>query len=137
MGSTGIAAPFLLAAWGQQHVDSGFAAILNASTPLWTAVLALLFVRADAVTGIRLAGFVVSFGGVVVLVGAGPEGGRNAVLGSLAVVASAACYAAAALYAARRLDDVPAALVSLGAMGTAALLLAGPAVLDGPTAGVG
>ena len=72
MGSVGVAV-LLLVAWGQQYVDSGFAAILNASTPLWAAVLALLFVRAEAVTGIRLAGFVLGFAGVVVLVGAGPE----------------------------------------------------------------
>ena len=137
MGLIGITAPFLLASWGQQYVDSGFAAILNASTPLWAALLALLFVRSEAVTGIRLVGFVVGFGGVVVLVGAGPDGGRNALLGSLAIVGSAACYATAALFAARRLDGVPATLVSLGAMGTTALLLALPAVLEGADEGVG
>jgi len=137
MGAVGIAAPFLLTSWGQQHVDSGFAAILNASTPLWAALLALLFVRAEAVTGIRLAGFVLGFGGIVVLVGAGPGEGWMAVLGSLAVVASAVCFAGAALYAARRLGDVPPALVALGAMATTALLLFVPAALAAPHGGVG
>ena len=137
MGSVGVAVPLLLVAWGQQYVDSGFAAILNASTPLWAAVLALLFVRAEAVTGIRLAGFVLGFGGVIVLVGAGPEGGRDAVLGSLAVVASAACYAVGALYAARRLADVPSTLVSLGAMGSAGVFLLIPGLLDGARGGIG
>ena len=137
MGSVGVAVPLLLVAWGQQYVDSGFVAILNASTPLWAAVLALLFVRAEAVTGIRLAGFVLGFGGVIVLVGAGPEGGRDAVLGSLAVVASAACYAVGALYAARRLADVPSTLVSLGAMGSAGVFLLIPGLLDGARGGIG
>ena len=77
------------------------------------------------------------FAGVVVLVGAGPEGGRNAVLGSLAVVASAAFYATGALFAARRLADVPPALVSLGAMGSAALFLLVPGLLDGTRGGIG
>src|SRR5215208_5759066 len=100
MGVVGIAAPFLLTSWGQQHVDSGFAAILNASTPLWAALLALLFVRAEAVTGFRLAGFALGFAGIVVLLGSGPGEGWMAMLDSLAVVASAVCFAGAALYAA-------------------------------------
>ena len=58
-------------------------------------------------------------------------------LGSLAVVASAAFYATGALFAARRLADVPGALVSLGAMGSAALFLLVPGLLDGTRGGIG
>ncbi len=132
MGVLSGAVPFFLIAWGQQYIDSGFAAILNASAPLWTALLALVFVRAEAVTGVRLGGFVLGFAGVVVLVGASPSGGGRALLGSLAIVASAVCYATTALFVVRRLTDLPPALVALGTMSFAALFTLGPGLAQLP-----
>ena len=48
------ALPFFLIAWGQQYVDSGLAAILNSSAPLFTALLAVAFVVLDLLTPGRL-----------------------------------------------------------------------------------
>lgn len=110
------AIPFFLIAWGQQFIDSGVAAILNASAPLFTALIALGVVRAERVTGLRLVGFVLGFVGVVSLVGAQPSVGGNALLGSLAVVGAAACYAVGALYTARRLGGLAPLEVALGTM---------------------
>jgi drug/metabolite transporter (DMT)-like permease len=132
LGLLNSALPFFLIAWGQQYVDSGLAAILNSSAPLFTALLAWAFVRSERVSGLRLAGLLVGFAGVVVLVGAGPSGGGRAVVGSLAVVAAALCYAWGALYAARRLVGVSPLVLSFGAMIAATLVLAGPGLAQAP-----
>ena len=82
--------PFFLIAWGQQYIDSGLAAILNASAPLFTALFALSLDRSQRVTGLRLAGVLLGFAGVVLLVGFELGGGERAVVGGLAVVAASA-----------------------------------------------
>ncbi|MBA3475641.1 MAG: DMT family transporter, partial [Actinobacteria bacterium] len=104
------AVPFFLIAWGQQYIDSGLAAIFNASAPLFTALFALPIDRTQRVTGTRLAGVVLAFGGVVLLVGLELGGGERAVAGALAVVAAAACYGVGGLYAGRRFIGLPPSL---------------------------
>ena len=93
------AVPFFLIAWGQQYIDSGLAAIFNASAPLFTALFAIAYDQSQRVTGARLAGVVLGFGGVVLLVGFELSGGERAVAGGLAVVAASACYGIGGLYA--------------------------------------
>ena len=121
LGLANTTVPFLLIAWGQQYLDSGVAAILNASSPLFTVVLALAMSRSQRVTGIRLAGFLVGFVGVALVVGGEPSGGRDAVVASFAVLAASALYAFGALYAGRRLGAVPPVVVALGSSVTATL----------------
>jgi drug/metabolite transporter (DMT)-like permease len=116
MGILNTALPFYLITWGQQYIDSGLAAILNASAPLFTALLALAVDHAQRVTGLRLAGVILGFGGIVALVGFEPEGGDRAVLGSLAVVVASACYGLGALYAGRRFVGMSPLLVSFGTL---------------------
>jgi drug/metabolite transporter (DMT)-like permease len=116
LGLINTAAPFLLLTWGQQYIDTGVAAILNASAPIWTVVLALAFVRSERVSGLRLTGILVGFVGIVLLIGFEPTGGDRAVVGSFAVVLAAALYAVGALFAARRLGDVSPLALSLGSM---------------------
>ena len=103
--------PFWLLAWGETRIDSGLAALLQACAPLFTAVLAAFFVRSERVSGTRLAGVLVGFGGVALLVGAVPSG---SVLGALAVVLTGFCYAASSLAAARRLREVPPTTIAFG-----------------------
>ena len=116
VGAVNTAAPFLLLTWGQQYIDTGVAAILNASAPIWTVVLALAFVRSERVAGLRLTGILVGFVGIVVLIGFEPTGTDRAVAGSLAVVIAAALYAAGALYVGRRVRGVSPLGLSLGTM---------------------
>jgi drug/metabolite transporter (DMT)-like permease len=104
-----VAIPFWLLVWGETRVDSGLAALLQASAPIFTVVLALLFVRAERVAGLRLLGVAVGFGGVALLVGATSGG---SVLGALACVATGACYAGAALWTNRRLGHISALVIS-------------------------
>nr|WP_272209722.1 DMT family transporter [Marinicella sp. W31]MDC2875546.1 DMT family transporter [Marinicella sp. W31] len=51
MGLLNNAIPFSLIVWGQQHIASGVASILNASTPLFTVILAHLLTRDERMTG--------------------------------------------------------------------------------------
>ena len=121
-GLLNTALPFFLITWGQQYIDSGLAAILNASAPLFTALLALTVDHAQRVTGVRLAGLILGFGGIVALVGFEPEGGDRAILGALAVVGAAVCYALGALYAGKRFESLSPLLVSVGTLAWATLI---------------
>src|SRR6266511_5467625 len=68
------ALPITVLAWAEKRVDSGLAAVIQASAPLFTALLALRFSRGEIVTGSRLVGLLVGFGGVAMLVGVQPSG---------------------------------------------------------------
>src|ERR671933_1510377 len=101
-GLVNSAVPIFAISWAETRIDSGLTAIIQASAPLFTAVLAIAFVHAERVTGARLAGLLVGFAGVALLVGAQPRGD---VAAGLAVVFSAICYAIAAPWTSRRMRD--------------------------------
>src|SRR5581483_3302317 len=98
LGIVNAAAPFTLIAWGEKHVDSGTAAVANAGVPLFAALLAPIALRDERVTGIRLAGLAVGFGGVAWLVGLHPGSSRWFLLGTLAIVLATLSYAVGSLY---------------------------------------
>jgi drug/metabolite transporter (DMT)-like permease len=110
--------PFWFLAWSEKRLDSGLAAVLQASMPLFTAILALRFSHGERVTGLRLIGVVIGFLGVMLLVGAQPSGD---VLSALAVLFTALCYAGSALYAGARLSNAPPIVTSLGTLVIATL----------------
>lgn len=60
--------PWLLITWAEQFIDSAVATVLNATVPLFTIVAAHLFLHDDRITVRRVAGLLVGFSGVVVLV---------------------------------------------------------------------
>ncbi len=111
--------PFWLLAWGETRIDSGLAALLQACAPLFTAVLAALFVRSDRVVGSRLAGVVAGFVGVGLLVGAAPGG---SLLGALAVIGSGASYAGSALVGGQRLRGLNSLVIAFGTSAVASLV---------------
>jgi len=123
------AVPFTLLAWAETRIDSGLAAILQAAAPLFTALISLRF-GDERVAGSRLAGVVLGFLGVALLLGA-PSGGD--VAAALAVVATAACYSVAGVFAERRLRETHPFVVGAGSMAIAAVLTApfGLATLPG------
>ena len=116
LGLVNTAVPFFLIAWGQQYIDSGLAAVFNASAPLFTAVFAIAYDQSQRVSGMRLAGVVLGFSGVVLLVGFEVSGGERAVAGGLAVVGAGACYALGGLYAGRRFPGLQPSLVAFGTL---------------------
>jgi drug/metabolite transporter (DMT)-like permease len=120
VGLVNSAIPITAISWAERRIDSGLTAVIQASAPLFTALLALRFSRSEVVTGGRLVGLLVGFGGVALLVGAQPSGN---IVAALAVTFSALCYAIAALYSARTLADVPPLVTTVVALAAAALSL--------------
>lgn len=96
-------APFTLFAWAETRIDSGLAAILNATTPLWTLVMVLLFLPSERITTRKAVGLLVGFAGVVVV--ALPQvtglGGRDALLGQAACLVATSCYGAGLVWVRR------------------------------------
>jgi drug/metabolite transporter (DMT)-like permease len=136
-GIVSVAAPFFLIAWGQQYVDSNVAAILNAAAPLFTVLIAALAVRSERVTGLSLAGFLLGFAGVVLVVGGDHGDGNRSVVGALAIVVATVFYAVGALYVSRRLQALTPFDVSFGLLAWSALATApaGLATLPGSEVG--
>jgi len=101
LGVVNAAIPFTLIAWGETHIDSGVAAIANASMPIFVILLAIRFKPSERVGGLRLVGFLVGLLGVGVLAGVHPEGGWWGALGTLAVVLASFSYAVGSLWGQR------------------------------------
>ena len=124
LGVVNSALPFTLIAWGEKHIDSGIAAIANASTPIWVAVLAIPFLPSERSSGAKLAGVSLGLVGVGVLAGADPSGGWWAVAGTLAVVLASFCYAASNIWIQPRYPtDRTVALVAVSMLVGAVVLL--------------
>jgi drug/metabolite transporter (DMT)-like permease len=104
LGIVNAAIPFTLIAWGEKHIDSGVAAIANASMPIFVVLLAIRFVPSERVRGLRLVGFLVGLLGVGVLAGIHPKGGWWGVAGTLAVVLASVSYAAGSLWGQRLIE---------------------------------
>lgn len=94
--------PFVLILWGQKHIASGLAAILNATTPLFAAVLAA-GLAGERLGWHRFAGVLIGLAGVAVMMGPDlvAEGLGGDVLAQLAVLAAAFCYGLSSLYGRR------------------------------------
>lgn len=86
--------PFSLISWGQTHIASGLASILNATTPLFTLIVAHYLTHDEKMTPARVSGLLVGFTGIVIMIGTDALKGLGSnVLGQLAVVCAAVCYA--------------------------------------------
>jgi drug/metabolite transporter (DMT)-like permease len=130
VGLLNTAVPFWLLSWGETRIDSGLASIIQASVPIFNALIAFGFFHDQRVTGRRLAGVAVGFVGVALLVGAQPQG---KILGALAVVGMAACYAVGGLLIRRHLSTTRPPVVALGTSAIAALAVLPLGVLRAPS----
>jgi drug/metabolite transporter (DMT)-like permease len=130
LGIFNAALPFWLLAWSEKKLDSGLAAVLQASMPLFTAVFAYAWTHSERVTGARLAGVFVGFVGVLLLVGVQPRGD---LLSALAVLLTALLYAASTVYAGMRLRESPAFVTSLGSLVFATLATLPLGIADVPS----
>jgi drug/metabolite transporter (DMT)-like permease len=110
------ALPFTLIAWGEKHIDSGVAAIANASVPIFVALLATRFKPSERSTGLKLVGIVLGLVGVGVLAGASPEGGWWSVAGTLAVVVASVSYAVGGLYGQHAVASVPGPVIAAASL---------------------
>ncbi len=116
--------PWTGIAWGEERITSGLASILNATAPLFTAILAYWVIPMERPSAVNYAGVFIGFAGVVILVlprvletGLGGD-----TLGTLAVLVAAASYAAVALYQRRNLRGVDVYEASLGQLAMTVLI---------------
>ena len=124
LGIINSAIPFTLIAWGQQHIDSGVAAIANATVPIWVALFAIWLAHSERASGVRVVGIAVGLAGVAVLTGAQPEVNAWAVAGTLAVVAASIFYAIASIFLQRQTERLDTLTLSTATMlGATAVLL--------------
>ncbi|HEU5390268.1 MAG TPA: DMT family transporter [Streptosporangiaceae bacterium] len=92
------AVPYLLFAVAEQHVDSSTAGIINATTPLWTMVLALAVRHQKSVTSWQAAGLVVGFAGAVLIFTPWRTASGLVSAGGLECLAASVSYAVSYIY---------------------------------------
>jgi drug/metabolite transporter (DMT)-like permease len=119
------ALPFSLFGWGQTHIASGLAAILNATTPIWGVVVAHLFTGDERMTPRKLVGVLLGFGGVALMIGPSLLSNiGSSALAQLACVVASLSYALAAVWARRfRKQGLSPLTVTTGQLSAGAVLM--------------
>ncbi len=125
MGLLNNVLPFLLIVWGQKEVASGLAAILNAAAPIFTVIVAGIFLRDEQMTTAKLSGAVLGLIGVAILIGPSAIAGLDAsLLAQIAILAAALSYAFAGVYVRRFLEfDVNPIVVAAGQLLMSSLIM--------------
>jgi drug/metabolite transporter (DMT)-like permease len=143
VGALNSAVPFVLFSFAALSITAGLSSIVNATTPLWTAVVAFAWLG-QRLTPLRVLGLVVGFAGVAFLAWdkaswrAGED--HSGFWAVLACAVATLCYSIAANATKRYLSGVPPLAVATGSQLSATLLLAPlaaawwPAALPGATA---
>jgi drug/metabolite transporter (DMT)-like permease len=93
--------PFALFGWAQQHIASGLASILNATTPIWGVVVAHIATSDEKMTPAKLIGVTIGFAGVATMIGPDLLASGGSLLPQLACIAASLCYALAGVWARR------------------------------------
>jgi drug/metabolite transporter (DMT)-like permease len=123
LGAVNSAIPFSLFAYAVLSVTAGFASVLNSTAPLFGALVAFVWLR-DRPSPTRIAGLIVGFAGVLVLVwgrlSVARDGGGLAVLAGLS---AAVLYGISANYAKTKLSGVDPFVIATGSLIAATLLL--------------
>ncbi len=139
VGALNSAFPFVLLAFASVSLPAGFTSILNATSPLFGALVAALWFR-ERLTVNRMIGLVLGFVGVVILIGWKPFVATPAVvMACVASLAAALMYAIAAPYIKQRLSGIsPLIIATLSQLGAALVLLPAtpftlPSAFPGPT----
>lgn len=102
MGILNNVIPFTLIVWGQTHIASGLASILNATTPLFTIVAAHLLTKDEKMTSNKIIGVIIGFAGVVIMIGHEALGGLgDSVFAQLAVLGATISYSLAGIFGRR------------------------------------
>ena len=119
------ALPFALFGWGQTHIASGLASILNATTPIWGVLVAHFLTQDERMTPRKIAGVLLGFGGVATMIGPSllSSVGTNA-LAQRACVTASLSYALAAVWARRfRRQGISPLSVTTGQLSAGALIM--------------
>jgi drug/metabolite transporter (DMT)-like permease len=130
MGLLNGAIPWTLISWGEQYITSGLAALLQATMPIFTVILAYFLAQEERITPLKILGIVVGFVGVTVLMLPDLQQGlQSSLWGQLAVVASSLSYAGATIFARKRLMGQPPLASATGQLTMGALYVVPLALL--------
>ena len=131
MGLLNNVIPFCLIVWGQTQIASGLASILNATTPLFTVLVAHVLTADEKMTGNRLVGVAIGFAGVAIMIGPSALSGLGAsVWPQLAVLGAAISYAFASVFGRRfKTMGVAPLMTATGQVTASAVMLAPVALL--------
>lgn len=128
--------PFTLLAWGEERITSALTAVLNASTPLFTALSGALYLG-DRFGRREVSGLLLGIAGVGVAAGVGgADLADSSVAGSLAAVGAGACYGAGLVYAKRHLLGVSAEVAATGQLSAGLVIMLPVAALTTATEGI-
>jgi drug/metabolite transporter (DMT)-like permease len=123
MGLLNNVVPFVLVTWAQNYIASGLAAILNATMPLFTILVAHVFTHDERLTGSKLAGIGIGLCGVAVLIGVDVLSNFGVeVWAQLAVLAASLCWGFGLVYG-RRMHNLPPMVVATGQLYASTLLM--------------
>jgi drug/metabolite transporter (DMT)-like permease len=127
MAVTNALVPWVAIAWGEEHISSGLASILNSTATLWTAILIFWVIPTERPSPLNYAGVLLGLSGVVILVlpDITAHGLTVSFLGVMASLAGALSYSISALFARRRLRGISVYEQSLGQL-VATVVLAIP-----------
>ncbi len=117
------AVPWTFFALGEQTVTSSIASILNATSPVWTALVAALYWRDTSLGKINIIGVLLGFLGVALAVSGGLAKSSATLGGGLMIVAATLCYGIATNYAKRRLQSVPPIAMATLQLSMASIML--------------
>ena len=134
VGFFNVAMPFVLISWAEKSISSGLASILNSTVPLFTIILAPIFLKEEKLTATRVIGFLLGFAGVLILM-SDKLGGEesSAVIGIIAILIAAISYAISGIFARKRMSDIPVEAVSFGQMAAAfCFILPAALILEAP-----
>lgn len=123
LGFGNIAIPFFLISWGEQSIDSAVASILNATTPLFTILIAHYLLHDDKMTAPKVLGLLMGFAGVVILMSKDIGASLGSLLGQFAIVLASAFYAGGAVYARRTTQGMPGIMRSAGPLFPATVVM--------------
>jgi len=133
LGISNIAIPFFLISWGEQLINSGVAAILDATVPLFSVVLAHFMLKDDKMTLPKVLGLLIGFVGVIILMSKDIGGSSSSLLGQGAVILACAFYAGSGIYARKNTEDTPSILRSAGPLISATFVMwAGSFLFENP-----
>lgn len=114
--------PYLLVLKGQMGTTSGLAAVLTATTPLFTILLAHWFTRDERLSANKVIGVLVGIAGVAIVVGAEAWNGLSgSVTAKLTLVAASLMYAVGSIYA-KRFSAMPPLVIAASVMLSGAIV---------------
>ncbi|MFP3854323.1 MAG: DMT family transporter [Anaerolineales bacterium] len=107
LGMINTAIPFFLISWGEQTVDSAVASVLNSTVPLFTLIIAHVYLADERINLPNVVGLSMGFGGVLLLMSRDLSAGVSVgLVGQFAILLAALLYAVGGVFARRTMSEV-------------------------------